>query len=81
MSNYGVWMYNNFNDKTFKLSLLGYRNSLDRIISLIEYPFIFVDIGANQGIFSLVAAKNKNCVALHTFEPNSFGLQKPPFEH
>jgi len=70
MSNYGVWMLNNYYDKTFKLSLMGYRNGLEKIILSLEHPFTFVDIGANQGIFSLVAAKNKYCSSLHTFEPN-----------
>ena len=70
MSNYGVWMMNNNNDRTFKLSLMGYRNGLEKIILSLKHPFTFVDIGANQGIFSLVAAKNKYCNSLHTFEPN-----------
>jgi len=70
MSNYGVWMLNNYNDKTFKLSLMGYRNGLEKIILSLKHPFTFVDIGANQGVFSLVAAKNKYCSQLHTFEPN-----------
>ena len=70
MSNYGVWMLNNYNDKTFKLSLMSYRNNLERIILSLKHPFTFVDIGANQGVFSLVAAKNKYCSSLHTFEPN-----------
>ena len=29
-----------------------------------------MDIGANQGVFSLVAAKNNNFVEIHAFEPN-----------
>jgi FkbM family methyltransferase len=70
MSNYGVWMLNNYNDKTFKLSLMGYRNGLEKIILSLKHPFTFMDIGANQGVFSLVAAKNKYCSQLHTFEPN-----------
>jgi FkbM family methyltransferase len=70
MSNYGVWMLNNYNDKTFKLSLMGYRSGLEKIILSLKHPFTFVDIGANQGVFSLVAAKNKYCSYLHTFEPN-----------
>ena len=70
MSNYGVWMLNNYNDKTFKLSLMGYRNGLEKIILSLKHPFTFMDIGANQGVFSLVAAKNKYCIQIHTFEPN-----------
>ena len=70
MSNYGVWMLNNYNDKTFKLSLMGYRSGLERIILSLKHPFTFVDVGANQGVFSRVAAQNKYCSSLHTFEPN-----------
>ncbi|NDI08771.1 MAG: FkbM family methyltransferase, partial [Actinobacteria bacterium] len=31
----------------------------------------FFDIGANQGVFSMIAAKNKHCKNIHEFEPNS----------
>jgi FkbM family methyltransferase len=71
LSNYGVWVKNNKSDKTFKLSILGYRNNLDRFLLSIKEPTVFVDIGANQGIFSLVASKNVNIIEIHAFEPNS----------
>ena len=70
LSNYGVWMSNTLNDKTFKLSVMGYRNGLEKFLSGIDLPMIFIDIGANQGVFSLVAAKNKNFHEIHAFEPN-----------
>jgi len=70
LSNYGVWMLNNYLDKTFQLSIMGYRNNLEKILLSIKQPLIFIDIGANQGVFSLVAAKNKNFVEIHAFEPN-----------
>jgi FkbM family methyltransferase len=70
LSNYGVWMKNNFEDKTFKLSILSYRNKLEKILLKIAEPTIFIDIGANQGVFSLVAGKNKNFIQIHAFEPN-----------
>lgn len=70
LSNYGVWMKNNKHDKTFKLSAMGYRNGLDKILLSLKSRFVFVDIGANQGVFSLIAAKNKNCISIHAFEPN-----------
>jgi FkbM family methyltransferase len=70
LSNYGVWMLNNYLDKTFQLSIMGYRNNLEKILLSINQPLIFIDIGANQGVFSLVAAKNKNFVEIHAFEPN-----------
>jgi FkbM family methyltransferase len=70
LSNYGVWMLNNDLDKTFKLSIMGYRNNLEKILFSISQPIIFIDIGANQGVFSLVAAKNKSFIEIHAFEPN-----------
>lgn len=70
LSNYGVWMLNNPYDKTFRLSIMGYRNGLEKILLSINEPMIFIDIGANQGVFSLVASKNVNFVQIHAFEPN-----------
>ena len=70
LSNYGVWMLNNCLDKTFQLSIMGYRNNLEKILLSIKQPLIFIDIGANQGVFSLVAAKNKSFIEIHAFEPN-----------
>jgi FkbM family methyltransferase len=70
LSNYGVWMLSNYLDKTFQLSIMGYRNNLEKILLSIRQPLIFLDIGANQGVFSLVAAKNNNFVEIHAFEPN-----------
>jgi hypothetical protein len=62
LSNYGVWMLSNYFDKTFQLSIMGYRNNFEKILLSINQPLIFIDIGANQGVFSLVAAKNKNFI-------------------
>ena len=70
LSNYGAWMLSNNSDKTFQLSIMGYRNNLEKILLSIKQPLIFIDIGANQGVFSLVAAKNKNFIEIHAFEPN-----------
>jgi FkbM family methyltransferase len=70
LSNYGVWLSKNTSDKTFNLSLLGYRNNLEKFISRVNEPSIFIDIGANQGIFSIIAARNQNFVEIHAFEPN-----------
>lgn len=70
LSNYGVWILNNTKDKSFHLACMGYRNKLDNILRKIKVPIIFLDIGANQGIFSLVAAKNPQIKEVHAFEPN-----------
>jgi len=70
LTNYGVWILTNSNDKTFKLACMGYRNNLEMILKKIQEPMLFLDIGANQGIFSLVAAKNQFFAEIHAFEPN-----------
>jgi FkbM family methyltransferase len=63
-------MLTNYDDRTFRLACIGYRNHLENILSQIHQPMIFLDIGANQGIFSLVASKNKYFKQIHAFEPN-----------
>jgi len=70
LSNYGVWMVNRGYDRTFQASILGYRNKLEKIILSIKEPTTFIDIGANQGVFSLVAAVNHSVIKIHSFEPN-----------
>jgi|688.fasta_scaffold494312_1 FkbM family methyltransferase len=70
LSNYGVWLTKNWQDRTFRLSILGYRNNLEKFLAKIKHDVIFLDIGANQGVFSLVAAKNRFIQQIHSFEPN-----------
>lgn len=70
LSNYGVWLNNNWQDRTFRLSILGYRNNFEKFLTDIKHDVIFLDIGANQGVFSLIAAKNKFIHQIHSFEPN-----------
>ena len=36
----------------------------------IDFPFIFIDIGANHGIYSLDAHRNPFLIASHSIEPN-----------
>jgi FkbM family methyltransferase len=70
LSNYGVWLASNYKDKTFDFAIRSYRNGLDKILKSISEDFNFVDIGANQGVFTLVAAKNRFCKRIYCFEPN-----------
>ncbi|MBM3162144.1 MAG: FkbM family methyltransferase [Chlorobi bacterium] len=35
----------------------------------IRRPFIFIDIGANQGLYTILASKNKYCLKAYAFEP------------
>lgn len=70
LSNYGVWLKSNFTDRTFRLSLLGYRNKLDKFLRNENKKMVFLDIGSNQGVFTLIACTNPNFVQIHSFEPN-----------
>ena len=67
-------MYPILNDATFKLGVLG-RYGFDLYNLLVhEIPgqFVFLDIGANNGLYSFIAQKNCNCKRVDAFEPNPF---------
>lgn len=69
-STYGIRLAANYADATFRYYVRGsygpfYWDRLRRI----EAPFIFVDIGANQGLYAITAAKNGHAVAVYAFEP------------
>lgn len=69
-SRYGVLMTANWSDTTFRFCIdAAYGYDLHDL--LMEYPtdFTFMDIGANQGLYSLIACNNPNCKAVYAFEP------------
>ncbi|WP_172449840.1 FkbM family methyltransferase [Porphyrobacter sp. HT-58-2] len=69
-SSYGVLMVPNWQDTTFRYCIFGtYGRDLADL--LLGYPedFVFVDIGANQGLYSLIAAQNPRCRRIIAFEP------------
>lgn len=71
LSNYGVWLATRPNDLTYTFCLdAKYGNRLERLLHSISDKTTFVDIGANIGVFSLVAAQNQNISAIHSFEPD-----------
>lgn len=70
LTKYDILCFKNYNDSTFKFYCLGqygffYSNYLK------NYPtsFVFIDIGANQGLYSIIAAKNIKCEKVISFEP------------
>lgn len=70
LSVYGVPMVANFGDKTFRYCLYGtYGKHLSGYLDAIGKPFIFIDIGANQGLFTLIAGRNPHCRRLIAMEP------------
>jgi FkbM family methyltransferase len=69
-SRYGVWLASNWSDSTFNMYYFGqYGRFLADMLRDEKQPFVFLDIGANQGLYSLLAAKNPNCRACVAFEP------------
>ena len=69
-SSYGVLMVPNWQDTTFRYCIFGtYGRDLADLLLEQQEPFVFVDIGANQGLYSLIAAQNPNCHQIIAFEP------------
>ena len=78
-SYYGVKLNANYDDATFKFYVTGtYGDDYWKHITDQVQPFIFLDIGANQGLYTLCASMNTNCIACFSFEPVSktFALLK-----
>lgn len=69
-SRYGVRMRANWADRTFRYCYHAtYGRALSDYLAAEDQPFVFVDIGANQGLYSLLAARNRHCAAAIAFEP------------
>lgn len=69
-SSHGVWLKKNWMDATFNFCYRGsYSPLLTDYLSSQIRQFAFVDIGANQGLYSLIAAQSEYCVQVLAFEP------------
>ncbi|ALC11925.1 FkbM family methyltransferase [Sphingopyxis sp. 113P3] len=69
-SRYGVKMRANWGDRTFQYCQAAtYGRDLSDFLAAQSGRFVFVDIGANQGLYSLLAARNPACAAAIAFEP------------
>jgi FkbM family methyltransferase len=69
-SAYGVLMVPNWRDTTFRYCIFGtYGRDLSDLLLGYAEDFIFVDIGANQGLYSLIAARSPKCRQVIAFEP------------
>ena len=69
-SAYGVLMVPNWQDTTFRYCIFGtYGRDLADLLLGQREDFVFVDIGANQGLYSLIAAQNPACRKIIAFEP------------
>lgn len=82
-SRYGIYFINNYQDKTFNLYITAsYGFFLKNFLTNKTNLFNFIDIGANQGLYSICAALNKNCKLIYAFEPidKTFQLLKKNIE-
>lgn len=66
---YGPLLYNSPDDRTFELCLTGYGRFVSDAIESWKGDFLFLDFGANLGLFSLIAARNPHCRQVIAFEP------------
>ena len=59
-SYYNVKLTPIWDDQTFKFCYRGdYGNFLSDYLNNLNENFVFVDVGANQGLYSIIAGKNK----------------------
>jgi len=69
-----VWLRNR-QDETFLFCLRGnYGYAYSQHIRKLKSPFTYVDIGANIGLYSLIALENKHLNHVHCFDPDSATL-------
>jgi FkbM family methyltransferase len=69
-SRYGVQMRANWRDRTFQYCYFAtYGRFLADYLAHHDSDFVFLDIGANQGLYSLVAGRNPRCQAAIALEP------------
>lgn len=67
---YGILLTENKDDKTFQFYVDGaYGFFLFELLSNRKSPFYFIDVGANQGLYAIVAARNPSCIRAFAFEP------------
>lgn len=77
MSTYGVWLAENWQDATFQFAALGhYGENISNYIKALPNNTIFLDIGGNTGLFSLIADNFSKAKAVYCFEPNPSLFEK-----
>lgn len=63
-------MVADWRDATFRYIVKGlYGFEFSNFLKQYSVPFVFLDIGANQGLYSILASQNMNCQQVHAFEP------------
>ena len=71
MSYYGVYLRSRGNDLTFKYALQRqYGEFISSILKEVNVETVFLDVGANIGLYSLLADQNPFIKVVHAFEPD-----------
>lgn len=71
----GVWLKAQYSDASFRFQVSRAFAKSSYFESIAEGgPFIFIDVGANQGAMSIAAAKKVNCLGVVAFEPSPNNL-------
>ena len=71
MSVYGVYLRSRRNDLTFNYALQGhYGEFISSILKGVNVETVFLDVGANIGLYSLLADLNPLIKVVHSFEPD-----------
>jgi FkbM family methyltransferase len=69
-SHYGVLLKTNWKDRTYIYCHFAvYGHGLSDYLRKLDKPFVFLDIGANQGLYSLIAGQNPHCSGAIALEP------------
>ncbi len=68
-SAYGPFLLNTPGDRTFELCAGGYGRFVADAIEVQARTFMFLDVGANLGLFSLLAARHPCCERVIAVEP------------
>jgi FkbM family methyltransferase len=75
-SYYGVKFCSNYQDLTFKFCVMGtYGDIFYKYLRNCPNKYFLIDIGANQGLYSLISAKSQNCIGCVAFEPVSTSFE------
>ena len=68
---YGILLTPAYQDKTFEYCFKGtYGTRFSQWLADLKEEMVFIDIGANQGLYSVLAGKNPAVKKVFSFEPN-----------
>lgn len=74
---YGIYLTPAYHDKTFEYCFKGtYGTKFSDFLANITEELFFLDIGANQGLYSVLAGKNPAVKKIFSFEPNQLIVER-----